>query len=214
MPRADAPSVGVRGGALLRLLRPGPWVAGAALVATLPLGALLAILVWLDLGRPVLFRQQRSGRGGRPFTLLKFRTMRVGTDATGRPLPDEARTTPFGRFLRRSRLDEWPQLLLIARGDLNWIGPRPLLPDTIAAFGTAGEARGRVAPGLTGWAQVNGNTRLGNRSKLALDLWYVEHRTLALDLLILWRTATTLLRGERVDARRVLQAIGGSGTRG
>lgn len=184
----------------------GRAIAAAMLAATAPVGLLVALAVRLDLGSPVLFRQERAGRGGLPFTIWKFRTMRSATGPDGRPLPDAQRVTPLGRFLRRSRLDEWPQLLCIARGDLAWIGPRPLMPETIVAAGTMGERRGCAAPGLTGWAQVNGNTRLADPDKLALDVWYVENRTLLLDLRILWRTVATLLAGERPNGASIRAA--------
>ncbi|MFC3215839.1 sugar transferase [Novosphingobium panipatense] len=151
----------------------------------------------LSLGRPVLFRQQRAGRGGVPFTLLKLRSMRNTCDASGRPLPDEARVTPFGRFLRRSRLDELPGLWNVVAGDMAFVGPRPLLPETIAALAMHGVQRGAVRPGLTGWSQVNGNTLLALEEKIALDLWYVAHSSPLLDLRILLLTVWVMVGGER-----------------
>ncbi|WP_395394142.1 sugar transferase [Novosphingobium sp. BL-8A] len=169
----------------------------ALLIPTLPLLAGLALGVRLSMGAPVLFRQQRAGLGGQPFTLFKLRSMREANGPDGRPLPDEARVTGFGRFLRRSRLDELPGLWNVARGDMTFVGPRPLLPETIAALGTRGMARGHVRPGLTGWAQVNGNTLLSLDEKIALDLWYVDHAGPMLDLRILARTAWVMIGGER-----------------
>jgi lipopolysaccharide/colanic/teichoic acid biosynthesis glycosyltransferase len=182
-------------------MRLGQWMArgaaGVLLMLVLPLLVLLAGGVLLSLGRPVLFRQQRAGRGGVPFTLLKLRSMRNTCDASGRPLPDEARVTPFGRFLRRSRLDELPGLWNVVAGDMAFVGPRPLLPETIAALAMHGVQRGAVRPGLTGWSQVNGNTLLALEEKIALDLWYVAHSSPLLDLRILLLTVWVMVGGER-----------------
>ncbi|WP_395327342.1 sugar transferase [Novosphingobium sp. BL-8H] len=182
----------------------------ALLIPTLPLLAGLALGVRLSMGAPVLFRQQRAGLDGKSFTLFKLRSMRDENGPDGRPLPDEARVTGFGRFLRRSRLDELPGLWNVARGDMTFVGPRPLLPETIAGLGRRGVARGRVRPGLTGWAQVNGNTLLSLDEKIALDLWYVDHASALLDMRILARTAWVMIGGER---RRpaIAAAAGASG---
>ena len=165
----------------------------------LPLLVLLALIVRLGMGRPVLFIQQRSGRGGVPFALVKFRTMRDGRGPDGGLLDDSVRTPPLGRILRRSRLDELPSLWNILTGDMALVGPRPLLPETVAAFGTGGVMRGAVRPGLTGWAQINGNSLLKDGDKLALDLWYIRHASFALDLRILVWTIGMLLFGEKVN---------------
>lgn len=172
-------------------------LAAVLLLPVAPVVALLGLGVLFSMGRPVLFRQERAGLHGRPFTLLKLRSMREALDAAGHPLPDEARVTGFGRFLRRSRLDELPGLWNVARGDMDFVGPRPLLPVTIAGLGASGEERGRVRPGLTGWSQVNGNTLLSLDEKIALDLWYVRHASLWLDLRILALTAWVMIGGER-----------------
>lgn len=171
-------------------------LAGCLLALLSPFAAVCALLVRLDLGHPVVFRQVRAGQGARAVILHKLRTMRDDRDRAGRLLPDEDRLTAVGRILRRFRLDEIPQLLAVLKGDLALVGPRPLLPATIEAFGEAGRQRCRVKPGITGWAQVNGNTRLADAEKLSLDLWYVAHRSTALDLAILWLTVMTVLRGE------------------
>ncbi|SFQ43067.1 Sugar transferase involved in LPS biosynthesis (colanic, teichoic acid) [Roseivivax halotolerans] len=171
-------------------------------VVALPLGCLVALLVWAGLGRPIFFRQVRSGQGGRRIVILKFRSMNEDRDESDALLPDEARTNAIGRVIRRFRVDEIPQLLAILRGDLALVGPRPLLPETLRAFGTDAVLRGRVRPGMTGWAQVSGNSRLTDAEKVALDLWYVDHRSAALDMAILGLTVVTLLRGEaRAEAR-------------
>lgn len=166
------------------------------LVACLPVMALLAALVLVLQGRPILFQQARSGKHGVPFKMVKFRSMRDLRDSRGVLLPDAARTTSIGAFLRRSRLDEIPGLWNVVTGDLAFIGPRPLLPETIADLGERGVQRGRVAPGLTGWAQVNGNTLLTLDEKVALDLWYIEHRSLRTDYDILLATFWVMFRGE------------------
>ncbi|KRA83602.1 sugar transferase [Altererythrobacter sp. Root672] len=166
-------------------------------VALTPIQLLLGLLVLLSLGRPVLFRQVRCGRLGEPFVLYKFRTMRDDRDEAGRLLPDEQRVTAVGAFLRRSRLDELPGLLNIARGEMAFVGPRPLLPITIEELGDKGRRRGLVRPGMTGWAQVNGNTLLSLDEKVALDLWYIDHAGLWLDLTILQRTVLVMIGGER-----------------
>ena len=166
------------------------------LVFALP-AMLTAVLVWFSLGRPLLFRQIRSGLDGRLFTVVKFRTMHDFRDGDGRLLPDAERETACDPVYSRCALDEIPQLLAILAGDMNFVGPRPLQPATVATFGALGRVRCQVRPGLTGWAQVNGNTRLSDVEKLALDIWYIDHRSAALDMRILLLTAATLLRGEK-----------------
>ena len=173
-----------------------------------PLMLLIALGVYASVGAPVLFRQTRSGLAGRTFAMLKFRSMHEARCADGLLLPDERRVTAFGRFLRRSRLDELPGLANIVTGDIAFVGPRPLLPETIRELGPQGVARGMVRPGLTGWSQVNGNTKLPLDRKVALDLWYIANRSRWLDLRILLRTFSVMILGEREagivrpDARR------------
>ncbi len=175
------------------------------LILALPLLAVLALLVGLSMGRPVIFRQTRSGKGGSDFVLVKFRSMNDVRDANGDLLPDDARVTWVGNILRRTRLDELPGLLNVVRGEMNFVGPRPLLPHTIAQRGEAGRKRGEVSPGLTGWAQVNGNTLLTLNEKIALDLWYIENRSIWLDLRIILRTLLVMVGGERRTATSVSQ---------
>lgn len=162
-----------------------------------PVAALLALVSLISMGGPVLFRQERSGLNGQPFTMAKFRSMNDASDAEGRLLPDEQRVTAWGRFLRRSRLDELPGLWSIVRGDMAFVGPRPLLPGTIASLGERGRQRGQVRPGLTGWAQVNGNTLLSLDEKVALDLDYVRNASLGLDCRIILRTIAVMIAGEK-----------------
>jgi len=173
---------------------------------TLPVLALTAISVLLVLGRPVLFRQERSGKGGRPFRMVKFRTMTNARDDQGELLPDAQRTPAFGWFLRRSRLDEFPEILNILKGEMTLIGPRPLLPQTIARLSIRGVLRSSVSPGLTGWAQISGNSKLSEDDKLDLDLWYIRNRTWLLDVRILFATVAVMIFGERPNGARLVQA--------
>jgi sugar transferase EpsL len=175
-------------------------LAGIALVVFAPLLVLIALAVRLWLGRGVLFRQVRPGLHGRPFTILKFRTMTDERDGAGNLLPDEQRLTPFGRFLRSTSLDELPELVNVLRGEMSLVGPRPLLFRYLPAYTERERTRMDVRPGLTGWAQVNGRNSLGWDQRLALDAWYVEHCSLGLDLKILVLTVGKVLRREHVIA--------------
>ena len=172
----------------------------------LPLMAVLSLLIRATLGRPVFFTQTRVGLASEPFTLFKFRTMTEARGADGGLLPDEQRLTGLGRFLRRSRLDELPELFNILRGEMSFIGPRPLPATDSVAFGRLGRERCAVRPGLTGWAQVNGNASLTDEDKLALDLWYIERRSLGLDLVIVLKTVEVMLFGENVDENNINRA--------
>lgn len=174
-------------------------VVAALLVLILfsPLLVLAAAAVAIGVQRPVLFAQMRPGLRGRPYRLLKLRTMRDPVDGTGRRFSDEERTPRVGRILRRTRLDELPQLVNVLAGDMSLIGPRPLLASDLDAMPDGGQARSAVRPGLTGWAQVNGGHQLAPDEKLALDLWYAANADLTLDLLILWRTLVMVIAGER-----------------
>jgi len=182
-------------------------LAGCAALILAPVLLFVAILVRLSVGRPVLFRQQRAGRDCRTFDIVKFRTMRDLRDGRGDLLPDRARVTAVGRFLRRTRLDELPELLNILRGEMSFVGPRPLLPCTIVAFGQEGLVRCSVRPGLTGWAQVNGNTLLSQEEKLQLDLWYVRHRSVWTDLRVIGKTVAVIIVGERRNINNLEKAL-------
>jgi lipopolysaccharide/colanic/teichoic acid biosynthesis glycosyltransferase len=164
-----------------------------ALLGALPVLAAVAAAVRVTMGRPVLFVQERPGLHGRPFRLLKFRTMSRATDAAGAPLPDSARLTRVGRFLRSSSLDELPQLWNVLRGDVSLVGPRPLLMQYLPRYSPEQARRHDVLPGITGWAQVNGRNAISWEQKFALDVWYVDHWSLALDLKILWMTVGRVL---------------------
>ena len=176
-------------------------IAGAsvALVAGAPIMAVTAVAVARELGRPVLFRQVRPGRGGRPFTLVKFRSMRDATDRDGRPLPDGERLTAFGLRLRATSLDELPQFWNVLKGDMSLVGPRPLLTQYLPLYSAEQARRHDVKPGITGWAQVNGRNALSWDDKFALDVWYVDHASLALDLRILLATVRAALRRDGIS---------------
>lgn len=164
-----------------------------------PMG-IIAGIVRLTLGSPVIYRTERPGLHGRLFAMYKFRTMRDTTDAMGNPLPDRLRVTPFGRFLRRSSLDELPELVNVIRGDMSLVGPRPLRADYLDRYSREQARRHDVMPGITGWAQVNGRNALNWDHRLALDVWYVDNATTSLDLRILLRTLFQLVRGGDVGA--------------
>lgn len=165
-----------------------------------PVMLLVAALVYLDLGRPILFRQQRPGLHGRPFLMLKFRTMRDLRDVGESPLPDRDRLTPLSRLIRRTSLDELPELLNVLRGEMSLVGPRPLLMDYLDRYTPEEFRRHDVKPGITGWAQVHGRNALGWEQRFRYDLWYVEHWSLWLDLKILLMTIMVVLRGTGVSA--------------
>jgi len=166
-------------------------------VLTLPLALLVAAAVRLSMGAPVLFRQQRSGYRGREFTIVKFRTMR-GPRYEGES--DLGRDTPVGRRLRGLSLDEIPQLWNVLRGDMSLIGPRPTLPEQVACYDKRQRGRLAVRPGITGWAQVNGRNSISWPERITLDLWYIEHRSVKLDLRILWLTVLNVIRPHGVTA--------------
>lgn len=168
-------------------------------VALLPM-AVIALLVAHRLGSPVLFRQTRPGRHGRPFDLIKFRTMTEARDAQGRLLPDADRLPSFGRFLRATSLDELPGLLNVVRGEMSLVGPRPLLMQYLPLYTPEQARRHDVRPGITGWAQVNGRNALTWEQKFAYDLWYVENRSFLLDLRILFLTVKKVVRRDGVSA--------------
>jgi sugar transferase EpsL len=174
--------------------------ASVALVVLSPLLALVAIGVRLRLGSPVLFRQERPGRGGRPFVMTKFRTMTDRRGPDGALLPDADRLTRFGRFLRRTSIDELPELLNVVRGDMSLVGPRPLLMEYLVLYSPEQARRHEVRPGITGWAQVNGRNAVTWDEKFALDVWYVDHRSTRLDLEILSKTITQVFSGDGVSA--------------
>lgn len=173
-------------------------VALAAMLATAPVFGVAAVGVRLTMGSPVLFSQQRPGRHGRPFRIFKMRTMTDARDADGTLLPDEDRLTPLGRFLRSTSIDELPQLWNALRGELSLVGPRPLLMQYVPLYSAEQARRHDVLPGITGWAQINGRNAMTWEQKLALDVWYVDHWSLGLDVRILAQTALAVLRREGI----------------
>ena len=175
-------------------------VAATALVLLSPLLAALWVIVRLRMGTPVVFRQLRPGRHGRPFELVKFRTMTDACDAHGELRPDAQRLTALGRWLRRTSLDELPELINVLQGDMSLVGPRPLLMEYLPLYSPEQARRHEVRPGITGWAQVNGRNAVSWPEKFELDVWYVEHRSTRLDLQILWRTVAQVIGGHGVSA--------------
>ena len=175
-------------------------VAGMLLILTLPLLVVVATAVRIFLGAPVVFRQQRPGRHGEPFDMMKFRSMTNARDANGALLPDAQRLTPFGLWLRRTSIDELPELWCVLRGDMSLVGPRPLLMEYLPLYSAEQAKRHAMRPGITGWAQVNGRNALSWEEKFELDIWYVEHQSLALDLRILLMTLGALVRRDDVSA--------------
>ncbi|MBJ6143707.1 sugar transferase [Hymenobacter sp. BT559] len=186
--------------------------AALGLVLLLPVLLLVAGGAWLGGLRPVLFRQWRTGYRERPFQLLKFCTMTQQRDAAGELLPDAQRLTALGSWLRRTSLDELPQLWNVLRGDLSLVGPRPFIHEYLPLYSAAQKVRFTVRPGITGWAQVNGRNAISWEEKFAYDAWYVEHRSLGLDLRILWRTAGRVLgrRGVVAAGEATMPAFRGS----
>ncbi|KQX39178.1 sugar transferase [Variovorax sp. Root434] len=174
-----------------------------ACLALLLLGLPLLFLTWQvrrKLGSPAFFRQTRPGLHGRPFNMVKFRTMTDARGVDGQLLPDADRLTPFGRFLRASSLDELPELWNVLKGDMSLVGPRPLLMDYLPLYSAEQSRRHEVRPGITGWAQVNGRNALSWDEKFKLDVWYVDHRSLWLDIKILWLTVRKVLVRDGISA--------------
>ena len=175
----------------------------ASAIGLLILAVPLAVLFWQvhrKLGSPVLFTQVRPGLHGKPFRMVKFRTMTDERGSGGALLPDAQRLTPFGRFLRASSLDELPELWNVLRGEMSLVGPRPLLMEYLPLYSPEQARRHEVRPGITGWAQVNGRNAISWADKFALDVWYVDHRSLWLDVQILWRTVRKVLVRDGISA--------------
>jgi len=171
---------------------------GLALLAPVLLGTALA--VWLSMGRPIFFRQRRPGLHGKPFEMIKFRTMRDAVDTEGRSLPDGDRLTRVGRWLRATSLDELPELWNVVRGDMSLVGPRPLLMQYLDRYTPEQARRHEVRPGITGWAQVNGRNAISWEERFALDLWYVDHRGFWVDVRILLATVWKVFARDGIHA--------------
>jgi len=171
----------------------------ALMLLAVPL-CVLAMVVRQKLGAPVLFRQVRPGLHGRPFEMLKFRTMTDARDERGVPLPDAMRLTPLGRWLRATSLDELPELWNVLKGDMSLVGPRPLLMEYLPLYSAEQARRHEVRPGITGWAQVNGRNAVSWEDKFRMDVWYVDHRSIWLDIKILWLTVRKVLAREGISA--------------
>lgn len=175
----------------------------ASACALLLLALPLLVVIWMvrrKLGSPVFFTQMRPGLQGKPFLMVKFRTMTDARGPDGALLPDADRLTPFGRFLRATSLDELPELWNVLKGDMSLVGPRPLLMEYLPLYSPEQARRHAVRPGVTGWAQVNGRNTLSWEDKFKLDVWYVDHRSLWLDLKILWLTVRKVLVREGISA--------------
>lgn len=172
--------------------------AALLLILGLPLLVLIGLVHWC-IGSPVFFRQQRPGLGGKPFEIIKFRTMTNRLDERGELLPDEVRLTPFGRFLRSTSLDELPEIWNVLKGDMSFVGPRPLLMKYLPLYSARQARRHEVRPGLTGWAQVNGRNAISWEQKFEYDVWYVDNQSLWLDMKILWLTLIRVFRREGIS---------------
>ncbi|MDC4566295.1 sugar transferase [Acinetobacter baumannii] len=174
-------------------------IASVALILLSPLYFYVAYKVKKNLGSPVLFRQVRPGLHGKPFEMIKFRTMKDATDAQGNPLPDSERLTPFGKMLRSTSLDEMPELWNVIKGDMSIVGPRPLLMEYLPLYNKEQAKRHDVRPGMTGHAQVNGRNAISWEEKFKLDTWYVENRSLWLDFKIMLQTVKKVIAKDDIN---------------
>lgn len=170
------------------------------LILFAPIWLTVSALIYMNLGSPIFFRQERPGFKGTIFTIYKFRTMREAFDDKGELLSDEARLTKLGKFIRSTSLDELPQLLNILKGDMSFIGPRPLLKEYIPLYNDEQKTRHDVKPGITGWAQVNGRNAISWEAKFEYDVWYVKHYDLALDMKIFWLTLQKVLHRSDISS--------------
>jgi sugar transferase EpsL len=169
------------------------------LIIFTPFLLIIGVLVKLNLGSPIIFRQQRPGLKERPFYLYKFRSMNELKDSYGNLLPDYQRITPFGSFLRKYSIDELPQLFNVLKGDLSLVGPRPLLMKYLPLYSVEQAKRHLVKPGITGWAQVNGRNAITWEEKFELDIWYVNHQSILLDIKILWLTLLKVIKSDGIN---------------
>lgn len=174
--------------------------AALGLIIFSPILVAISLMIFSEMGSPVLFGQTRPGRNAKPFRMIKFRTMRDAIDSNGQPLPDAERLTKLGRFLRSSSLDELPGLWNVVKGEMSLVGPRPLLMEYLPLYTTEQARRHEVRPGVTGWAQVNGRNAISWSEKFAFDVWYVDNRSLRLDLKIIWLTIRKVIKREGISA--------------
>ena len=167
-----------------------------------PVILILVLLVRLKMGAPVFYTQQRPGKGGRPFNMIKFRSMTNATDSDGKLLPGKERLTPFGRKLRSTSLDELPELINVLKGEMSLVGPRPLLMEYLPLYSSHQGRRHEVRPGITGWAQVNGRNSLDWEDKFNLDVWYVDNKNLLLDIRILFLTVYNVIKRKDISKQK------------
>jgi len=170
------------------------------IILFLPLYLIISLLILLKMGSPILFRQKRPGKDGKIFEIYKFRTMTNETDEKGELLPDEERLTCIGKFIRSTSLDELPQLFNVLRGDMSFVGPRPLLVEYLPLYNERQKKRHLVKPGITGWAQVNGRNAISWEEKFEYDVWYVEHHSFWLDMKILWLTFLKVIKRSGISS--------------
>ena len=173
--------------------------ASLGLLLVSPFLLIVAVLVWSLLGHPIIFKQKRPGLGGELFGMFKFRSMTDQRGIDGELLPDEQRLGRFGQFLRRSSLDELPELINVLRGDMSLVGPRPLLVEYLTLYNSTQARRHEVRPGITGWAQVNGRNAISWDERFKMDVWYVDNRSFLLDLKILWMTVLNVIKREGIS---------------
>lgn len=172
-----------------------------ALIILMPVCVIVALLIRIKLGGPVLFRQVRPGLHGRPFEMVKFRTMTNAVDSNGNSLPDHVRLTPFGIFLRATSMDELPEIWNVLKGDMSLVGPRPLLMEYLPLYNEFQVRRHETLPGITGWAQINGRNAISWEEKFQLDVWYVDHQSIWLDLKVLILTFIKVFRFEGISQK-------------
>jgi len=166
-----------------------------------PIMLMVSLLIWLKIGRPILFRQQRPGINAKVFEIYKFRTMNSDKNENGELLPDKQRLKGLGKFIRSTSLDELPQLFNVLKGEMSFVGPRPLLVDYLSLYSEVQKKRHNVKPGITGWAQVNGRNTISWEQKFEYDVWYVEHQSFWLDIKILWLTFLKVIQRTDISSQ-------------
>ncbi|PTK29408.1 sugar transferase [Staphylococcus hominis] len=175
-------------------------ISSVGLIISAPITLTAAVVIAKKLGKPVLFRQVRPGQDGKPFEIYKFRTMSDERDENGELLPDDQRMTPVGTLIRKSSIDELPQLINVLKGDISLVGPRPLLMEYLPLYNDEQKKRHNVKPGITGWAQVNGRNAISWDEKFKLDVWYAENQSFKLDMYIIYKTVINILQRKDINA--------------